>query len=166
MSAGSSARGRGEVRGVFIFALLAAFALLSLIVVVVGARSYRMINATAEHAYVSRTGLSYLAGKARGADAAGMLEVRSEDGMDVLTLGGMYGGERYQTYIYCDGTQVREYFAKADLAFSPDYGEAIFMAKQLRFSLDGGLLTISLTDADGETHDAAVFLQAAEEGGA
>lgn len=164
MSAGSSARGRGEVRGVFIFALLAAFALLSLIVVVVGARSYRMINATAERAYVSRTGLSYMIGKVRGADEAGMLEVRSEGGMDVLALGGMYGGERYQTYIYCDGTQVLEYFAKADLAFSPDYGEEIFTAEQLHFSLDGGLLTILLTDTGGETHTAAVLLQAAKEG--
>jgi hypothetical protein len=166
MSGGSSARGRGGVRGVFIFALLAAFALLSLVVVVVGARSYRMINATAERAYISRTVLSYLVGKARGADEAGMVEVIDEGGMEVLTLGGVYGSERYNTYIYCDGERVREYFAKADLAFSPDYGEAIFASRGLGVSLRGGLLTISLTDADGETHTAAVFLQAAKEGGA
>jgi hypothetical protein len=159
-------RGRGETKGVFIFALLAAFALLSLVVVIVGARSYRMINAVAERAYVSRTGLSYLLGKVRGADEAGMLEVRSENGMDVLTLGGVYGGERYNTYIYCDGTKVLEYFANADLAFSPDYGEAIFAAGQLRFLLDNGLLTITLADEEGQTHTAAVFLRAVKGGGA
>ena len=164
MSAEDSLRGRGEVRGVFIFALLAAFALLSLAVVVVGARSYRMINATAEHAYVSRTGLSYLAGKVRSADESGMLSVQSENGMDVLTLGGNYGTERYNTYIYCDGAQVREYFARADLAFSPDYGEQIFSAAQMRLLLKNGLLTITLTDESGETYAISLYLQA-EEGG-
>ncbi|NLI55148.1 MAG: DUF4860 domain-containing protein [Clostridiales bacterium] len=166
MSANTAARGRGEVRGIFIFALLAAFAVLSLVVVVVGARSYRMINATAEHAYVSRTGLSYLMGKVRGADEAGMLELRSEGGVDVLALGGLYDGERYNTYIYCDGSQVREYFARADLAFSPAYGDAIFAAREMRLSLEGGLLNIALVDEGGETHVVSLCLQAAKEGGA
>lgn len=164
MNAEPSVRGRGEVRGVFIFALLAAFALLSLFVVVVGARSYRMINDTAEHAYISRTGLSYLIAKTRGADEAGMISVRNEGGLTVLALGGMYGNERYNTYIYCDGEQVREYFARADLAFSPDYAEGIFAAKELRFSLTGNLLTMELVDENGEAHTASLCLQAAKEG--
>ncbi len=167
MSAGSGVRGRGEMRGAFIFALLAAFALLSLVIVIAGARSYRMINDTAEHAYVSRTGLSYLIGKVRGADEADMLSiVRGEDGTDVLVLGGIYGGERYNTYIYCDGTQVCEYFAAADAAFSPDYGEGIFSANAMRLTLEGGLLSIELVDEGGEAHSAALCLQAAKEGGA
>lgn len=166
MSGNSAAGNRGEVRGVFIFALLATFALLSLIVVVVGARSYRMINASAEQTFVSRTGLSYLIGKVRGADAAGELEIRNENGMDVLALGQEIDGERYLTYIYCDGSQVREYFAQADLAFSPDYGEKIFEASSLRIVLVDGLLGIEIVDAGGETHTASLYLQTAKEGGA
>jgi hypothetical protein len=164
MRGGSS--NRGQLRGIFVFALLAAFALLSLVIVIVGARSYRKIDATAERAYVSRTGLNYLAGKARGADETGMLSVRSENGSDVLVLGGLFDGERYNTYIYCDGAQVREYFAKADLAFSPDYGENIFPAKSMRLTLEKGLLAVELVDGSGETHRVSVFLQAAKEGGA
>ena len=122
---------RGEVRGVFIFALLAAFALLSLVVVVVGARSYRVINATAEQSFVSRTGMSYLIGKVRGADEAGQIEIRQEQGLSVLTLGQAIDGEVYSTYIYCDNAGVREYFARAELPFSPDYGERIFDANSL-----------------------------------
>jgi hypothetical protein len=125
-----------------------------------------MINDTAEHAYISRTGLSYLIAKVRGADEAGMISVRNEGGLTVLALGGTYGEERYNTYIYCDGEQVREYFARADLAFSQDYAEGIFAAKELRFSLAGNLLTIELTDENGETHTAALCLQAAKEGDA
>lgn len=166
MSARTSAGNRGEVRGVFIFALLAAFALLSLVVVVVGARSYRMINATAEQAFVSRTGMSYLVGKVRGADAAGQIDIREEDGMDVLTLGQTIDGARYVTYIYCDGASVREYFARDDIAFSPDFGETIFDASNLTLSLDGSLLMIEIVDDDGEEHTSSVYLQAAKEGGA
>ena len=166
MSARASAGNRGEVRGVFIFALLAAFALLSLIVVVVGARSYRMINDTAEQAFVSRTGMSYLTGKVRGADAAGQLSILNENGMDVLTLGQTIGSERYVTYIYCDGTNVREYFARDDIAFSPDFGETIFGASRMTLSLDNGLMMIEIVDNNGKTHTSSLYLQAAKEGGA
>jgi hypothetical protein len=165
MNARFEAENRGGMRGIFLFALLAAFALLSLIVVVFGARSYRMINATAEQAFVSRTGLSYLAGKVRGADAAGMIEIREENGFNVLALGQEIDGVRYNTYIYCDGTQVREYFAQADLAFSPDYGEKICDASELNITLSNGLLNVTIVDAGGEEHAAAIYLQAAKEGG-
>lgn len=166
MSARPITTQRGDVRGAFVFALLATFALLSLVVVVVGARSYRMINATAEQAFVSRTGMSYLLGKLRGADEAGQIEVRQEQDITVLTLGQTFGGEAYHTYIYCDGVAVREYFARADLPFSPDYGEKIFDAASLTFALEGSLLEIEIVDHGGRTHESAFYLQAAKEGGA
>ncbi|MDP3448486.1 MAG: DUF4860 domain-containing protein [Eubacteriales bacterium] len=166
MSAQPAGGTRGELRGVFVFALLAAFALLSLIVVVVGARSYRMINASAERAFVSRTGMSYLIGKVRGADAAGMIDLRNENGIRVLTLGQEFDGERYNTYIYCDKAQVREYFARASLAFSPDYGEPIFEASSLSVAIEDGLFNIEIVDAGGETHTATLYLQTARDGAA
>ena len=166
MSAQERVKTRGQMRGVFIFALLAAFALLSLVVVLVGARSYRMINDTAEHAYLSRTGMSYLIGKVRAADEAGQIELMSEDGTDVLALGQSIDGERYLTYIYCREGAVCEYFARANLAFSPEYGEKIFEAGGLSLSLVNGLLQIEILDADGETHASSLYLQAAKEGGA
>lgn len=166
MSARSTANQRNDMRGAFIFALLAAFALLSLIVVVVGARSYRGINATAEQAFLSRTGMSYLVGKVRSADAAGQIEIVQEGDLTVLTLGQELDGERYLTYIYCDGTKVCEYFARADVAFSADYGEKIFDANALSFSMKDGLLQIVIADASGNTHEGAVYLRSAEKGGA
>ena len=157
-------RGSG-LKGAFIFALLSAFALLSLVVVIVGAKSYRMINSMAEEAFVSRTGMSYLAGKVRAADEAGQLQIREEDGTQVLELGQEIDGERYFTYIYCLDNEVREYFARADLAFAPEYGEKIFEASGLSLSLAGGLLTIEIIDLDGNTHTTFLYLQAAKEDG-
>jgi len=154
---------RGDIRGVFVFALLAAFAILSLLVVVVGARAYRTIIQTADAAHASRTGMSYILGKVRSSDEADMLEIRLEDGVDVLALGGDYGGERYETYIYCDGEAIREYFAAAGQPFEASYGEEILQAQALSFALEGRLLTISLVDEDGETHTASLFLAAGGE---
>jgi len=165
MSAQERGNSRGEMRGVFIFGLLAAFALLSLVVVLVGAKSYRMINATAEEAFLSRTGMSYLIGKVRAADEAGQIEILNTDGLDVLALGQSIDGEQYSTYIYWRESAVREYFARADLAFSPEYGEEIFKADGLNFSLAGGLLQIEIVDAGGEAHTSSLYLQAAKEGG-
>lgn len=157
---------RGSVRGVFIFALLAAFALLSLIVVVVGARAYKVINQTSDEAYASRTGMSYLIGKVRGADEAGMIAILKENGMDVLSLGADYGTERYNTYIYCMDGSIYEYFASADQAFSSDFGEEILTARSLAFDLEKGVLRIELVGDDGEAYAASLCLAAGGEAGA
>ena len=157
---------RGSVRGVFVFALLAMFAVLSLLVVIIGARAYKGINASSDAAYASRTGMSYLVGKVRGADEAGMISVVQQDGAAVLVLGGLYGGERYNTYIYCDGKSVLEYFANASQAFSAGFGEEILAAQALAFQLEGNLLSIHLVDANGEAHDLSLCLSAGGEAGA
>jgi hypothetical protein len=157
---------RGSVRGVFVFALLAMFAVLSLLVVIIGARAYKGINASADAAYASRTGMSYLVGKVRGADETGMISVVQQDGAAVLVLGGLYGGERYNTYIYCDGKSVLEYFANANQAFSAGYGEEILPAQTLSFRLEGNLLSIHLVDTNGEEHDFSLCLSAGGEASA
>lgn len=156
-------RAGGGLRGAFSFALLAAFAALSLAAAVTGARVYRTINDTSERSYASVTAMSYLVGKVRAGDEAGMIEARDIAGVSVLTLGGIYDGKRYNTYIYCDGGQVREYFAAAGQAFDPSYGEAIVEASALTFSLDADLLTIELTDAFGGQNAAALRLAAGGE---
>lgn len=153
---------RGNVQGVFVFALLAAFALLSLAVVLVGARAYRTVNQTADATHISRTGMSYLVGKVRGADAEDAVNILQKDGMDVLALGAAYGGKPYVTYIYCDGSGVREYFAAADIAFDAAFGEEILAAKSLSFSLDDRLLTMTMVDEDGGEHVSKVFLASAK----
>lgn len=152
---------RGNIRGVFVFALLAAFALLSLVVVVIGAKTYRSIYQTADEAHSYRTGMSYIIGKVRGADEAGMLSLRSENGTDVLVLGSIYDDQRYNTYIYCDSGAIKEYFAADTQTFDASYGEEILKAEQLHFSLEQKLLTISLTDVAGNTYVSKVALAAA-----
>jgi hypothetical protein len=157
----ASVEPRGNIRGVFVFTLLAAFALLSLVVVVIGAKTYRTIYETADKAHSYRTGMSYLIGKARGADEAGMLTLQYDNGLDVLVLGSTYDSQRYNTYIYCDNGAIKEYFAADAQAFDASYGEEILKAQELHFALESQMLTISLTDAAGNTYVSKVALAAA-----
>jgi len=154
---------RGDVRGAFAFALLATFAVLSLAIVVVGARAYRSINQTAETVQTFRTGMSYLIGKVRGADEAGMLEIRSFGESNLLVLGSVLDDTRYNTYIYFQDGAICEYFAAADRAFDAGYGEEIVAARSLSFALENRLLTIALTDGAGIAHVSSVFLAAGGE---
>mgnify|MGYP001405589595 CR=1 FL=1 len=154
---------RGDVRGVFVFALLAALAVLSLVIVVVGARAYRSIDRTAETVHTFRTGMSYLIGKVRGADEEGMLEVRSSGEYDMLVLGSVLDDTRYNTYIYFQDGAICEYFAAADRAFDAGYGEEIIPVEALSFTLKDRLLTIALTDDAGTEHVSSVFLTAGGE---
>ncbi len=94
-----------------------------------------------------------------------MVSVVQQDGAAVLVLGGLYGGERYNTYIYCDGKSVLEYFANADQAFSAGFGEEILSAQTLAFQLEDNLLSIHLVDANGGA-GSSLCLSAGGEAGA
>ena len=164
---GAARRGRARgasASGLFLFLLLAAFSVLSLLAVLVGAKVYERIDARSAQNYETRTALSYIAGKVRAFDAAGAVETSDADGCPALLLHADYNGTRYTTYIYVYEGSLMEYFARADAAFTPRYGESVAEAEALSVSLQDGLLSVRLTCADGETSSIDLFLQSAEAG--
>ena len=154
--------GAGSVRGAFLFALLAGFAILSLLVVLVGAKVYTRIDATGTRNYESRTALSYLAGKVRAADAADAVAVQNENGLSALLLYAEYDGERYVTYLYVYEGRLREYFTRADATFRPSVGEAVAEAVGFDAAISDGLLTLRLTLPDGSDESIRLYLQSGE----
>ena len=154
-----------DARGVFAFALLAAFAILSLLTVVIGARVYQRVEARAAQANETRMTLGYLAGKLRANDAKNAVAVETRENMEVLTLSRDYGGKWYNTYIYCYNGTILEYFAAADVAFSPAFGETIGSASSLAFEQNGEMLVVTVENADGETFSLSVCLSSGKAGG-
>ncbi len=118
----------GQVRGLFTFALLVCFALLSLLIVLLGVRVYETIEERAAVTHGSRTALLYLAGKVRAADPAG-IAIMEQEGGQVLVIAAEHEGERYHTYIYRREGVLCEYFGSASRAFDPAFGEAIIPAE-------------------------------------
>lgn len=157
-------RGVGAVRGMFMFLLLAAFAVLSVIVVLVGARVYRAVEGRGAENYESRTVLAYVAGKVRALDAAGRITTETVGGADALVLGAAYGGEDYATYIYAYDGRLMEYFGRAGSAFSPEHGEPIAEAAGFDAVIERGLLTVTVARADGGEDSLTLYLQCGEAG--
>ena len=154
--------GVGAVRGMFMFVLLAAFAVLSVIVVLVGARVYRAVDARGSDNYATRTALSYIAGKVRASDGAGQIGTVRLDGTEALALSADYDGTVYVTYIYAYEGRLMEYFGREGRAFSLSYGEAIGEAAGFSSEIAGGLLILSVENADGRTETLKLYLQSGE----
>lgn len=150
----------GPVKGAFAFALLAAFALISLLIVLLGARVYRLVEDTSERNFESRTALSYVAGKVRALDAADAVNVETIDGADVLVLTAAYNGTRYNTYIYYDGGSLCECFARADRGLTRALGDKLVPLSGFSVSRDDSLLFVGITGTDGTETALRLFLQA------
>ena len=97
----TKALGSGRsISGVFVFLLIAMYALFSLLLVLIGAGVYQRITDAAEINAQMRTSLTYVASKVRAGDAAGAVAVEQVDGVPVLVLGEAYDGEMYYTRVY------------------------------------------------------------------
>ncbi len=155
----SAAAFGGPVKGAFTFALLAAFALLSLLIVLLGARVYRLVEDTSRRNFEQRTALSYVAGKVRALDAADSVNVETIDGADVLVLSAAYGGTRYNTYIYYDGEGLCECFARADRGLNRALGDRLVPLAGFAVSREGSLLLVGVTGTDGTESALSLFLQ-------
>ncbi len=161
---GRSNQGAGAVRGMFMFVLLAAFAVLSVIVVLVGARVYRAVDARGSDNYATRTALSYIAGKVRASDAAGQIATVNLDGAEALALSADYDGTVYVTYIYAYEGRLMEYFGREGKEFSLSHGETIGEAGGFASELSDGLLLVSILSAEGRTETLKLYLQSGEGG--
>jgi len=155
-------RGTGAVHGMFMFMLLAAFALLSVIVVLVGARVYRSVDQRSGENYETRTALSYIAGKIRASDASGQVDTAWIVDREVLVLSAEYDSITYVTYIYVHNGRLMEYFGRIDATFAPAYGDMIAKAQDFHCQLDDKLLSFSITGTDGTLRTMTLFIQSGE----
>lgn len=156
--------GRHVVSGVFIFLLLGIFAVFSTVMVLFSAQFYRgTVDQTNRH-NEDRVLIHYVINAVRGSDAAGSVTVAEEAGLPVLSLGMEADGDRYETKIYCYDGALRELFMDAAEPFDPEYGEVICPAEAFTPVMEGGLLTMTLTNSRGEIQTVHMALRCGEAG--
>ncbi|HWQ58127.1 MAG TPA: hypothetical protein VN540_03830, partial [Clostridia bacterium] len=78
--------GRGVAGTAALIMLFAAFAVLSLIQVLYGARVYERVVARMDDGYGLRASLAYVANKLHAHDGAGPVTIEDADGLSVLCL--------------------------------------------------------------------------------
>ena len=151
----ASGRHNGGIAGIFVFVLLGLFALMSTLMVLLGAQLY---HGTVQHSAVSseeRVLSSYVRTMVRAMDAADCVAVEEEalpDGgtLPVLSFREEFDGDAYVTQLYLWEGSLRELFTDASFDFEPEDGEVIASATRFEPSLTGGLLTIGLGTETGE----------------
>lgn len=148
-----------SISQVFVFLLLGVFAVFSTMLVLLGAQLYReTVDQTEQHSG-RRLLFNYVSNVVHGNDAADMIRLEERDGIEVLVLGCRIDGEMYETLVYCYEGTLRELFTSAKQEFQPRYGEIICQAQAFEPEIRGGLLSVRITDGNGQESEIHIALR-------
>lgn len=134
--------------------LVAVFALLSILLVLLSTRVYQGVVSRAEDHRARQVAVGYLRNRLRAMDSEGALRVVSGARGDELIYTETWGDERYQTRIYAFGGALRELFTEMGADVDGADGSTVFAlggdgALRARWETPS-LLALSFTLPDGE----------------
>ena len=151
-----------SMQGVFVFVLLGLFAVMSTLMVLLGAQMYRHTVANASDNNARRVLSAYLRSMVRAEDAFESVKIEDHDGVTALALYEDIDDDPYVTWIYLYDGQVMEQFTSAGYDFDPEDGTPIVAAKAMQPELKDGLLTVRLTNDLDEPSEVQVALRCAQ----
>ena len=151
-----------SMQGVFVFVLLGLFAVMSTLMVLLGAQMYRNTVDRAAANNEDRVLGAYVRSMIRAEDAADAMETGEYDGVKTLAMREDLDGEVYVTWLYCYEGQLYEWFTSDDGYFSPTSGTAICPAQRFEPRLENGLLTVGMTNGKGVQETVCVALRCAK----
>ena len=99
--------------------LLGIFAVASLFLINIGVQVYKNVVIANNDNFELRTSLSYLATRVRQADQTGMVEIREEDGIEILVLGEENEDGEFETCLYFWDGFLYEHFMEKGGYFEP-----------------------------------------------
>ena len=150
------------MQGVFVYVLLGLFAVMSTLMVLLGAQMYRNTVDRAAMNNEDRVLGAYVRSMVRAEDAAESVKIESYDGVTTLALHEKYGDDEYVTWLYQYDGQLYEQFTGWGHDFAPASGTAICPATGFEPEIDGGLLTVRMADDTGEPCVVQVALRCAQ----
>lgn len=146
-----SSEGRG-LRSALVVVLCALFFILAMGITLLGSGVYRDVVAVSDGNETKRTALSYLINQVRRSWSVG---VGSFEYLPALELTDS-GESDYHTVLYVYDGQLRELYAEKDSGMKAEDGVAILPLDRMELTLEGDLLTITVTAEDGEVCSASV----------
>ena len=151
-----------SVQGVFVFVLLGLFAVMSTLMVLLGAQMYRNTVDRAAANNEDRVLGAYVRSMIRAEDTRDAMAVGEYDGVKTLAMREDLDGEPYVTWLYCYDGNMYEWFTSDDGDFRPESGTAICPAQSFEPHLENGLLTVDMTNAKGARETVQVALRCAQ----
>ena len=154
-------KSKHHIDGLLALLLFGVFAVCILSVLLTGADAYRGVTRRDRESYEQRTCMQYLATKVRQAPSVSAGEF---GGVPALLLREEIDGAAYLTRIYCYDGWLWELFSSDEDGFLPEDGEKVIQAGGLSLGLEDGLLSLSVTDADGRSASLLLSLRTGEGG--
>ena len=157
--AGSYTKSQHSMQGAFVFVLLGLFALMSTLMVLLGAQMYR---ATVDHSQQNnqkRLLSAYVRSMVRAQDSQGTLDIEDFNGTLILCMRESFDEETYVTRLYAYEGRLYEDFTNEANPFDLGDGTEICDAGSFDASMDGELLTVKMTDAAGDPAEVRVALR-------
>ena len=146
------------IDGLAALLMFSVFAVSILIALVAGANAYARLTQRDRLSYDYRTCMQYIASQIHSNDG-GEVAVEAFGNEESIAL----ASDACITRIYCYDGYLRELYSAADHAPNPEEGERILKAEKMEVSLDGGLLSVTIT-ANGKENTIRLSLRG-EEGG-
>ncbi len=159
MSASRKQQPPMRIQNVFIFLLLAIFAISAIFLTALSAQVYRDTVDVSNRNNTARIVTAIVRGAAHAEDS-GIASIREEKGLTVLTFTNDYDGEIYYRRLYCAGGYLRESFSSAEREFDEEMGEELIAVTSFEPSIQNGMLSARIGTPDGGEQEIWVYLRA------
>lgn len=145
-------RTRHSIDAVFSVLLFGLFALMLLLLILFSAEAYRVsVNGLEENQNL-HTAMTYVTTKIRQHDGENDIYPGTIENMSALCLNDIIDHEIYTTYIYYDGTNLKELFTMPEASVSATLGTTIAELNDFQVQwTDSGFLKLYMEDTDGKS---------------
>lgn len=151
-----------SVSGVSVAVVACVFVVAILGTLLFGITVYKSVSASSDANQQARVCLGYVVSKIHGADEQDMVYVTDFCGLPALCIDEEFEDMLLHTMIYTYNGKLREISYLDGLEFSPEDGEAITDAVSLNFTEYNRMITIFLTDSEGNEISGTVYLRSGE----
>ena len=153
-----------SMQGVFVFVLLGLFALMSTLMVLLGAQMYRKTVDNASDNNNNRVLSAYVRSMVRALDTYDAVRIEEHEGITAIALYDSIDemGDSTSTWIYLYDGYVRENYVISGIEFDPEDGEQVAPANKFEPVLQGGLLTVEMANEYDEPSTVNVALRCAQ----
>ena len=148
------------MQGVFVFVLLGAFAVMSTLMVLLGAQMYHRTVEHTDSNNAERVLSAYVRSMVRAYDRTDAISVETHDGVVALAMRESFDGEVYVMRLYEYEGSLYEQYTEDAYDFDPALGDPVCAAGRFSPTLEDGMLTVEMTDDAGNTCAVRVALRA------
>lgn len=138
-----------KLDSLFILLIFSMFAVVSLLLVAIGAGMYQRVLERIDINEEIRSSLSYVMNKIRANDDSGVLTLKNYNGVTVLCIKQNDDESDLTDYIYFYDGEIKELLTFDDEGFQPENGDPIVAVKKFTMEQQGNLYTFTVTDSGG-----------------